>query len=153
MAWMAVAAACIVAMNALIKLATADLPETVVLFFRMAFAIPMLLPLALWSGVRGLATRRLGAHLMRALVGTAGMAAYVFAIAGMELAEFVTVTFTRALWVPLVAWLMLGERLTRHRAIAALVGFAGIVAMARPQLAFNPALVIAILGEIGRAHV
>lgn len=148
MAWMAGAALFVVAMNALVKAANRELPEAMVLFARMALAVPLTLGLMTTVGAAGFATRRPWGHVHRALIGTAAVACFVYALAGMGLAEFVAVSFTRPLWLPLAAWLLLHERLTRPRAIAGIAGFIGVIAMVRPQFAVNAALGIAVLGAV-----
>jgi drug/metabolite transporter (DMT)-like permease len=74
-------------------------------------------------------------HLGRNLVHFAGQNLWFFAITVISLAEVVALEFTTALWVALLAPLVLGERMTPARAAAALLGFAGVLIVVRPGFA------------------
>jgi len=146
MLWMTLAAACIVAMSAMLKHVTQELPVMVVFFFRMAFAVPLVLPWVLRGGIRVLATRRLGQHFVRATVGALSMWCWVFAVKSLILAAFTAISFTRPLWMPLTAWVALSEHVGARRGWLILLGFAGVLIVTRPQLQVDAAVLVALLG-------
>lgn len=82
--------------------------------------------------LRDVTTRSLHIHAVRNVAHFTGQNLWFFAITVIPLAQVFALEFTSPLWVTLLAPLVLGERLTRTRAIAAALGFAGILIVARP---------------------
>ena len=76
---------------------------------------------------------RLGSHLIRNLFHFTGQSLWFWAITMIPLAQVFALEFTSPIWVILLAPLVLGERLTRPRLVAAALGFAGILVVARPD--------------------
>jgi drug/metabolite transporter (DMT)-like permease len=146
MLWMLLGAACVVAMSAVLKQATRELPVAVVFLFRMLFAIPLVLPWIVRDGVSILKTQRLGAHFMRGVVGAFSMWCWVFGVKYLALTTFTAISFTRPLWMTLTAWLLLGEVVGWRRGILTLAGFAGVVLVVRPVLDAHLAGLVALLG-------
>ena len=72
-------------------------------------------------------------HLMRNIAHFTGQNLWFFAITAIPLAQVFALEFTSPLWVLVLSPLLLGERLTRARTAAALLGFAGILIVARPS--------------------
>ncbi|WP_420818836.1 DMT family transporter [Oceaniglobus ichthyenteri] len=83
----------------------------------------------LWPQVE---TRRFRLHLMRNAFHFTGQNLWFFAITVAPLAQVFAVEFSSPLWVALAAPFFLKERLTLMRAFAALLGFVGILVVARP---------------------
>jgi drug/metabolite transporter (DMT)-like permease len=79
-----------------------------------------------------ISTRSLGLHAVRNLFHFTGQNLWFFSLTFIPLAQVFALEFTSPLWVTLLAPLVLGERLTRTRAIAAALGFVGILIVARP---------------------
>ncbi|MCZ4351366.1 DMT family transporter [Roseovarius aestuarii] len=71
-------------------------------------------------------------HVMRNLLHFTGQNLWFLAIGLIPLAQVFALEFTSPLWALLLAPLVLGERLTKVRVLAALVGFIGILIVARP---------------------
>jgi len=105
------------------------------------------------SGALGqVTTRRMGLHLIRNLSHFARQNLWVYAVALIPLAQLFALEFSSPVWVALFAPLLLGERLTRVRALAAATGFAGILIVARPDFSNpSPALFAAAGSAIGFA--
>jgi drug/metabolite transporter (DMT)-like permease len=77
----------------------------------------------------------IGLHLIRNVAHFTGQNLWFFAVTVIPLAQVFALEFTSPLWVILLSPLLLGERLTPTRAVAALLGFIGILIVARPDLA------------------
>ncbi len=74
-----------------------------------------------------------GLHLLRNLCHFAGQNLWFFALTAVPLAQVFALEFTSPLWVVVLSPLILGERLTRLRALTAIIGFVGIMIVARPS--------------------
>ncbi|MDP4033415.1 MAG: DMT family transporter, partial [Pseudorhodobacter sp.] len=67
----------------------------------------------------------------------------------IPLAQVFALEFTSPIWVILLSPLFLGERITPARALAAVLGFAGILIVARPDFAaLNPGVLAAAAAAI-----
>lgn len=77
--------------------------------------------------------RDFGTQAGRNLVHFAGQNLWLLAVTLIPLAQVFALEFTAPLWVVVLSPLVLGERLTPTRALAALIGFAGILIVARPS--------------------
>lgn len=75
----------------------------------------------------------LGIHVIRNIMHFTGQNLWLFAVTAIPLAQVFALEFTTPIWVLVLSPLILGESLTRPRALAALVGFAGILIVARPS--------------------
>jgi drug/metabolite transporter (DMT)-like permease len=117
-----------------VKLAAADLPNTVVVFFRNSFGLLALLPWMCRGGREALRTRHPGLHLLRMVLGLSAMYCYFFALSCLPLAEALLLNFTAPLFIPFVAYLWLRERVSPRLRTALAIGFAGVVLVLRPGL-------------------
>lgn len=77
-------------------------------------------------------TRSLGLHLTRNSVHFVGQNLWFYAVTAIPLAQVFALEFTQPLWVILLSPLLLGERITAVRLISAVIGFVGILIVARP---------------------
>ncbi len=93
-----------------------------------------------------------GLHLLRNIFHFTGQNLWFIAIPLIPLAQVFALEFTTPLWVLLMAPLLLGERLTPTRAFAAVMGFGGILIVARPgHEALNIGTLAAACAAIGFA--
>ena len=84
-----------------------------------------------------LATRQLGLHAVRSFIHFGAQFSWLYALPLIPLAQLFALEFTSPLWVALLAPLILGERLTLWRVIAAVIGFAGALIVVRPSAAMT----------------
>jgi drug/metabolite transporter (DMT)-like permease len=84
--------------------------------------------------LRDVRADRLGGHLLRNTIHFTGQNLWIWAVTVIPLAQVFALEFTSPVWVLLLSPLLLGERLTRLKILAALIGFAGILIVARPDL-------------------
>ncbi|MDQ7071556.1 MAG: DMT family transporter [Rhodobacterales bacterium] len=87
--------------------------------------------------IRGLwpqiSRQNLGQHTFRNVAHFTGQNLWFYAITVIPLAQVFALEFTSPLWVLVLSPLVLGERLTKVRATAAVIGFVGILIVARPS--------------------
>jgi drug/metabolite transporter (DMT)-like permease len=96
--------------------------------------------------------RNLGLHFIRNINHFTGQNLWFYAVTVIPLAQVFAFEFTSPLWVTLLAPLVLGERLTRVRMLAAFTGFAGILIIAQPGgTALSPGVIAAASAAIGFA--
>lgn len=87
---------------------------------------------------------RLGQHIVRNLFHFSGQNLWFWALTMIPLAQVFALEFTSPIWVILLSPLVLGERLTRTKLLAAAMGFAGIWIVARPDFtALDPGVLAA----------
>lgn len=84
------------------------------------------------GGFAQIRSRRPVSHVRRNLFHYAGQNLWFFAVATIPLSQLVALEFTNPLWVTLLAPAILGERLTPRGIMAALLGFIGVLIVARP---------------------
>jgi drug/metabolite transporter (DMT)-like permease len=136
-------------MGLAVNVASRELPNTAVVFFRNAIALLALVPWLGRLGLAGLRTRHLREHLVRGLFGLGAMYCFFFALARLPLAEAVLLNYSVPLFMPVVERFWLKERLP-HRLWGPLaVGFAGIVLVLRPGPGlFRPAAMVAVAAAL-----
>ncbi|SNR70784.1 DMT family transporter [Puniceibacterium sediminis] len=111
-----------------------DLDTFEIMMYRSLIGLTLVLTVATLAGTRSqITTRSLGLHLIRNISHFTGQNLWFFAITVIPLAQVFALEFTAPLWVMVLSPLVLGERLTRTRAISAVFGFIGILIVARPS--------------------
>ena len=136
-------------MGVLIRLASHTVDNPTIVFFRNAVGLLVLMPLAVQGGRQFWGTQRLQMHLWRALVGLTAMYGFFYAIAHLKLSSAMVFTYSSPVFIPLVAWLFLRERLTALTLGAAMTGLIGVVLVAKPdQGFFNSLSLIGLLSSL-----
>ena len=126
------------AVNALVKWEAARYPLDEVVFFRCLFSLIPCTALVLSAGgFPTLRTHRLGEHIGRALLQFVSMTSIFAAFGMMPLADAIAIGFSSPLFLTMLSIPLLGERVGRHRWGAVLVGFAGVLLMARTGGGFS----------------
>ena len=119
---------------AIAKQLTAEIHPFELNFFRCVFGLLALAPMFLRGGRGILVTRCWRLHLGRGLFGGVGQICVYYALAFLPLAVVTAVTYTRPLWLVVLAVLFLGESVRWRRWSAIAVGFLGVLIVARPSL-------------------
>ena len=131
--WMAGAIVSFAAMTVAGRELSAELDTFEIMLYRSAIGWPIV-ALLLWraQGWSGAKTDQPGGHLARNLIHFTAQNLWFYGIATIPLAQLVALEFTNPLWVALLAPFFVGEKLTRAKLTAAAIGFAGVLAIARP---------------------
>jgi drug/metabolite transporter (DMT)-like permease len=121
--------------------------------YRSFIGIAIVLLIAYRAGTLGeVRTRYLKLHIIRNIFHFSGQNLWFFAILYVPLSQMFVFEFSTPLWVAVCAPLVLGERLTLIRFMAAAMGFFGILVVARPDFSdVNPAIIAAALCAVGFA--
>ncbi|MDJ0629070.1 MAG: DMT family transporter [Rhodobacter sp.] len=125
-----------------------------IMTYRSFIGIAIVLGGAWWAQTLTQITRRsLHIHFIRNISHFTGQNLWFYAVTAAPLAQVFALEFTSPLWVTVFAPIFLGERLTRVRALAALLGFCGILIVAQPGsgVTLSPGLIAAALAAIGFA--
>lgn len=94
-------------------------------------------------------TNRLGLHAVRNTLHFTGQNLWFYAVGVIPLAQVFALEFTQPIWVILLSPLLLKERLTALRMTSAIIGFAGILIVARPGVtAISPGVIAAAASAI-----
>ncbi len=136
LALLALSAALFALMGVLIRFASHTVDNVTIVFFRNATGLLMLLPLIMLKGFSFLKTEKLWMHSWRALVGLVAMYGFFYAIAHLKLSNAMVFTYSSPIFIPLVAWLFLKERMTPIMWLAAFVGLSGVILVAKPEQGF-----------------
>jgi drug/metabolite transporter (DMT)-like permease len=120
-------------MGVLIRLASYTVDNVTVVFMRNLTGTLLLLPLALYQGKAFFVTHKPMMHLWRALVGLVAMYGFFYAIAHLPLSNAMVFTYSSPIFIPLVAWLFLKERISGLMLLAAFIGLIGVVLVAKPS--------------------
>jgi drug/metabolite transporter (DMT)-like permease len=157
--WMLLAGAVFTAQGALVKLLGMRLDSFQIAFFRCAIGVLTIAPFIvgpyLTQGATALfMTGRPWMHLARALAGVGGLFCGFYAVTHMPLADATAISFTKPLFMIVLAVLFLGEQVRWRRWTATAVGFAGVLIIMRPGTqSFQPAALVALLGSFLVADV
>lgn len=106
-----------------------------IMLYRSLFGAVIVIAVVTWTGRWHQVTGAMpGGHLIRNIAHFTGQNLWFYAVTVIPLAQVFALEFTSPLWVVVLAPFVLGERLTRARALAAVLGFFGIMIVARPDI-------------------
>lgn len=119
------------------KLISTDVHPLLLAFWRAFFGAILALPLVWRAGFGIMRTRRPGLVLLRSLFGTLGFTLAIVAVSDfytLSLAQFNAISFTRPLFMTVLAALILREWVGVQRWAAVWVGFVGVLVMVFPDM-------------------
>ncbi|HKK97570.1 MAG TPA: DMT family transporter [Marivita sp.] len=151
--WMIGAIVSFTAMAVAGRAVSLDLDTFEIMMYRSLIGIVIVVTIAGFAGtLHQVRTDKPGLHFIRNISHFAGQNLWFYSITVIPLAQVFALEFTSPLWVMLLAPLVLGERLTRSQAIAAVIGFIGILVVTRPSPeTFEIGILTAALAAIGFA--
>lgn len=140
---------CVALVGALAKLSSQYTSTGVLLLFQNLICLLFITPVALRGGWSSLRTDKIGLHLLRAATGTACWYALFIAITQIPLANATLLTYSAPLWMPLIAWCVTRQRVSRSTWLGAGIGFAGVILVLQPQKhSFNSGELFALAGAV-----
>jgi drug/metabolite transporter (DMT)-like permease len=140
---------CAAILSALGKLATHASTGTIV-FFQNSVSLLLFLPWLMWGGWAELKTSHILLHVVRAMTGLLSQVLMFAALKKMPLMNAVLLSNSAPLFIPLVAWVWLKEKIGLMTWLSLLIGFGGIVLILKPgrSLLENPAAILATAAAI-----
>lgn len=144
--WIALSGVLFALLNVATLYPSQHLNPYVMSFLRYAFGTLFILPLLVRADPMALfRTRRIGLHVLRGGLHSAGMMLWFLALPMMALADLTALGFTGPIFVTIGAALFLGEDVRLRRWLAVLFGFAGALIIVRPGFETVSIYTIAIL--------
>lgn len=131
---MVVASALFTVMNVLIKKASQEygFGTGELVFWRMAFAAAVLGVAAKAQG-KAFATPHWRKHLSRSVPGSAAMFCIFYAMMHLPLATGVTLSYTSSIFLAILSFVVLKEKIPLYTQIMLALGFAGIMLLLKPS--------------------
>lgn len=120
-------------MGVCIRYASHTVDNATIVFFRNAVGLLIFLPLILQKGSTFFRTEKLWMHTWRSIVGLVAMYGFFYAIAHLKLSNAMVFTYSSPIFIPLIAWLFLKEKMTLSMLIAAVIGLIGVLFVAKPD--------------------
>jgi len=151
-AWMIVAVVFFSATAIGVKTVGTSLNTFQIVFFRSLFGLIVVVPLLAIEGRKVLKFNRKELHILRVVLAVIGMSAGFYAITNLELAMATSLSFTRPLFMIILAVLFLGETVRWRRGVATAIGFFGVLVMLRPgQIEFEFAFIASLISALATA--
>ena len=120
-------------MGICIRYASHTVDNYTIVFFRNVVGLILFLPFIFRQGMGFVKTEKLWMHTWRSVVGLAAMYGFFYAIAHLKLSNAMVFTYSSPIFIPLIAWLFLKERITTAMLCAAALGFIGVFCVAKPD--------------------
>jgi drug/metabolite transporter (DMT)-like permease len=141
--------ACVAVMSAFGK-AAKEVPTGILVLFQNFISLLLFTPWALGKGVSELRTSRTWLHILRAAAGLFSQVLMFVAVKRMPLVSAVLLSNSAPLFIPLVTWVWLKERIGGMVWVSLLIGFAGVILILKPGLALlsDPIALIAISAAV-----
>lgn len=117
-------------------------------FFRAVFGFFFILPFVVKAGPKILQTKRPGLHMVRCTLGFVAMLCGFYAITNLSLADAVSISYARPLFLIPLAVIFLGEVVRVRRWSATSIGFIGVAIMLRPGGEVEVATFVALFGAL-----
>ena len=130
---MCIACALFPVMNGIVKLLAATYEPQQIVWFRIVSHLVLVAAVFMpRMGLGLLRTRRIGTQFVSSVMMLLSTLFFFSAVKSIPVAEAISITFVAPLAVVLLAWPLLGERITLFRLAAVVVGFAGVLIVIRP---------------------
>ncbi|MGC3820687.1 DMT family transporter [Acinetobacter sp. G11] len=132
-------------MGVCIRYASHTVDNPTIVFFRNFVGLFIFLPLICSKGIGFFKTEKIWMHSWRAVIGLIAMYGFFYAIAHLKLSNAMVFTYSSPIFIPLIAWLFLKEKITKSMLLAAAFGLVGVIFVAKPDAGmFNQMSVIGL---------
>jgi drug/metabolite transporter (DMT)-like permease len=145
--WMIASGVVFTAFLTLSKLHSAEYDPGFLAFWRAAIGLLITLPIIIQQGPGILRIQQPGMVFVRSAFGTLGFILSFYAVSdaiGLPLSAFNAISFSRALFITVIAALVLRETVGWHRWGATLAGFVGVLVMTQPQSGVSVGTLLAL---------
>jgi drug/metabolite transporter (DMT)-like permease len=134
--WLLMSAATFAAMSGFSKnLGGMGIHAFQIAFFRSLFGLLSLLPFMVGKNGAPIRTDKPFLYLLRCGIGITSLLANFYSMTALPLATAAALSFTRPLFLVILAILFLGESIGWRRALATLTGFGGVIVLLHPGTA------------------
>jgi drug/metabolite transporter (DMT)-like permease len=121
------------------------------IFWRSLAGVGATLPFALFAGAAVWKSARPGKLFLRSSYGTVGFFAGFYALVHLPLADSQALSFSRTLFMTVLAVIILKEKVAWRRWSAVAIGFIGILLMTKPGSGMSVASIAAIVSALAFA--
>ncbi len=119
-----------------------------ILFFRSLIGVLAVLPFIIRNGFRDIRATNIKFHSLRAVVQFSAQICWMYGILYLTLSDLTAIEFSVPVFTAVLAVIFLGERMWRHKWIATVIGFAGVLIILQPEgSAFSTAGFVMLLGS------
>lgn len=124
-----------------------EISTSQVMLFRSVIGLLVILSIGIFTkNGRIFTTKRFALHGVRNVVHFMGQYGWLVGITVLPLAEVFALEFTVPLWTALIAWLFLGERLTKRKLAAIVLGLTGVIVILKPGIEVFNVYALIVLG-------
>ena len=132
-AYMLTASVSFALLGGLVRELSADMHPFMIVFWRTALALIILVPVLWTSGsLRDLKTKRFGLHFVNGAFFGFMLVANFYALSTIPLADTVSYSFAAPIFTTIAAVIILKEKIRLPRIMAIVVGFIGMLVLLRP---------------------
>lgn len=142
--WILAASVIAATLGAVVKIAGQRIGALEVTFVRAAIGFLLVLPFLMRKGRASFHSGYLLLQGVRGVSASLSMLFGFYALVHLPLADAVAINFSKALFIPVLAFFLLGERLHMRRSLATVAGFVGVLVMMRPSGHFESASLVAL---------
>lgn len=135
---------------------SATLSTFEILFFRSIVGLLLLCAVIHYRGWGLVKTRQLSGHVFRNIAHYGGQFGWFLGLGFLPLADVFAIEFTVPVWTVMFAVLILGERITKSKIAAVMLGVVGMLIILRPGMGvMHPAAIAVLLSAIcyGLAYI
>ena len=122
----------------------------IILLIRSSFSFLLLTPIFIKQGLKVTKTKKLGLHFLRGIFGSVSMFCLYYSSRQLPIALSSTISMSLPLFITLLSFLILGERIKRKQWAFLILGYIGVTISLNPFHAniVNSSILIAIISNI-----
>ncbi|GAB4187717.1 MAG: DMT family transporter [Simkaniaceae bacterium] len=111
-----------------------DIPNPMIIFFRIVFSLFFLAPILTMQlpSMGALKTKSFPLHLLRAFTSLSAMFCLYYALKFLPLVDVLLLTYTRPLFIPVIVYFWFGKKWTKQTFLGLVIGFLGVVLILKP---------------------
>ena len=144
--WCLLAAITFMSMVMIVRRLSTEFNAGELAFWRALFGLLLLAPVLMRTGAKIFRTKKIRLHVLRNLMHFVAIAAWYYAISGINLSVGMSLQFSVPIITIILAIVFLGERVSAARWAATAAGFAGVLIILRPGI--EPVTIFAIAAMV-----